>query len=59
MAKKKNKNKKKNESYGYYEGRQMNSYEKYWEIRKILRGDYDNWRSFGYSGGSCSGKYQL
>lgn len=56
MAKKKNKNKKKNESYGYYEGRQMNSYEKYWEIRKILRGDYDNWQSFGYSGGSCSGK---
>ena len=40
----------------YYNTSKMTSSEKYWEINKILRGDYDNWKSFGYSGGLWSGK---
>lgn len=40
----------------YYNASKMSPTEKYWEIHRILRGDYDNWKSFGYSGGLCSGK---
>ena len=54
MAKKKRKTAKK--ECKYYNTAKMSSSEKYWEIHKILRGDYDNWKSFGYSGGLCSGK---
>lgn len=54
MAKKKRKSTK--EECKYYNTSKMSSSEKYWEIHKILRGDYDNWKSFGYSGGLCSGK---
>lgn len=49
MAKKKRKTTKK--ECKYYNAAKMSSSEKYWEIHKILRGDYDNWKSFGYSGG--------
>lgn len=40
----------------HYNVSKMSSSEKYWEIRRVLRGDYDNWKRFGYSGGLCSGK---
>lgn len=40
----------------YYNTSKITSSEKYWEIQKILRGDYDNWKCFGYPGGLCSGK---
>ena len=51
MAKKIKKEEKK-----FYKKSKMTPSDKYKEIRKILRGDYDNWKSFGYSGGLCMGK---
>lgn len=40
----------------YYKTSKMTNSERWKEIHKVLRGDYDNWSSFGYIGGTCSGK---
>ena len=53
MAKK---NKNMNKAKIYYDTSRMTDAEKYREIRRILCGKYDNWKSFGCSGGLCSGK---
>ena len=54
MAKRKKNSVKKTKKY--YNVPKMSVSERYLEIQKILKGDYDNWKSFGYSGGLCSGK---
>lgn len=53
MGKKK---KKTIEKQPIYYSVKLNGYDRNKEIRKILSGYYDNWKSFGYSGGTCSGK---
>ena len=53
MAKKR---KKVSYNFGYYKLSKMDDYRRNCEIRKVLSGAYDNWKSFGYSGGTCSGK---
>jgi len=52
----KRKNKQMKEKRHFYNLSKMNASDKNKEIRKILSGYYDNWSSFGYSGGTCSGK---
>lgn len=52
----KKKKEKKKERTCYYNLSKMSSYDRYREIRKVISGHYDNWESFGYSGGTCTSK---
>ena len=55
----KKKKSKKKEVKKYYNVAQMSTADRYREIRKVLYGHYDNWNSFGYSGGTCTSKQIL
>lgn len=52
----KKKNKQLKEKKHYYNLSKMSNYDKNKELKRILSGYYDNWKSFGYSGGTCSSK---
>lgn len=52
----KKKNKQLKEKKHYYNLSKMSNYDKNNELKRILSGYYDNWKSFGYSGGTCSSK---